>query len=99
MKKLLLPLMLTALLAGCVGRPDNIVPVTNFNTTKYLGKWYEIARLDHSFERGLSHVTADYSLRQDGGLKVSTVATRMRTPSGKNPKARPILSTRKTKAF
>ncbi|MEG1117078.1 MAG: lipocalin family protein [Janthinobacterium sp.] len=68
MKKLLFLCVLV--LAGCVGRPDNIVPVSNFDTTRYLGKWYEIARLDHSFERGLSHVTADYSLRQDGGLKV-----------------------------
>lgn len=58
------------LLAGCVGRPDNIEPVSHFDSSKYLGKWYEIARLDHSFERGLSQVTADYSLRQDGGLKV-----------------------------
>ena len=68
MKKLLFLCVLV--LAGCVGRPDNIVPVSNFDTTRYLGKWYEIARLDHSFERGLSQVTADYSLRQDGGLKV-----------------------------
>lgn len=68
MKKLLFLSVLV--LAGCVGRPENIVPVNNFETTRYLGKWYEIARLDHSFERGLSHVTADYSLRQDGGLKV-----------------------------
>lgn len=68
MKRLLFLCVLV--LAGCVGRPDNIVPVSNFDTTRYLGKWYEIARLDHSFERGLSHVTADYSLRQDGGLKV-----------------------------
>ena len=68
MKKLLFLCVLV--LAGCVGRPDNIVPVSNFDTTRYLGQWYEIARLDHSFERGLSHVTADYSLRQDGGLKV-----------------------------
>ena len=37
---------------------------------RYLGKWYEIARLDHSFERGLSRVTAEYSLRDDGGLRV-----------------------------
>ena len=66
MKKLLFLCVLV--LAGCVGRPENIVPVNNFDTTRYLGKWYEIARLDHSFERGLSHVTADYSLRQDGGL-------------------------------
>lgn len=68
MKKLLFLSVLV--LAGCVGRPENIVPVNNFEATRYLGKWYEIARLDHSFERGLSHVTADYSLRQDGGLKV-----------------------------
>jgi len=68
MKKLLFLCVLV--LAGCVGRPDNIVPVSNFDTTRYLGNWYEIARLDHSFERGLSHVTADYSVRQDGGLKV-----------------------------
>jgi apolipoprotein D and lipocalin family protein len=68
MKKLLFLCVLV--LAGCVGRPENIVPVSNFDTTRYLGQWYEIARLDHSFERGLSHVTADYSLRQDGGLKV-----------------------------
>jgi len=68
MKKLLFLCVLV--LAGCVGRPENIHPVNNFDTTRYLGKWYEIARLDHSFERGLSHVTADYSLRQDGGLKV-----------------------------
>lgn len=58
------------LLSGCVGIPENVKPVENFKLEKYLGKWYEIARLDHSFERGLSRVTADYSLRDDGGLKV-----------------------------
>jgi apolipoprotein D and lipocalin family protein len=58
------------LLAGCVTRPDNITPVANFNTARYLGTWYEVARLDHSFERGLSRVSAEYSLRGDGGLKV-----------------------------
>jgi apolipoprotein D and lipocalin family protein len=68
MKTLLL--LLVALLAGCVTQPDNIVPVEHFDTSRYLGKWYEIARLDHSFERGLSRVSAEYSLRDDGGLKV-----------------------------
>lgn len=58
------------LLTGCVGKPDGVEPVTHFELRKYLGKWYEIARLDHSFERGLSRVTADYSLRDDGGVKV-----------------------------
>ncbi len=64
-------LMLAALLlGGCVDKPANVTPVANFNSAKYLGKWYEIARLDHSFERGLTHVSAEYSLRPDGGLKV-----------------------------
>ncbi|WOG25798.1 lipocalin family protein [Endozoicomonas sp. 8E] len=35
-----------------------------------MGKWFEIARLDHSFERGLSQVTADYTLQRDGSVKV-----------------------------
>jgi apolipoprotein D and lipocalin family protein len=58
------------LLGGCVGKPAGITPVANFDSAKYLGKWYEIARLDHSFERGLTQVSAEYSLRPDGGLKV-----------------------------
>ncbi|HEX2966297.1 MAG TPA: hypothetical protein VHO84_10945, partial [Syntrophorhabdaceae bacterium] len=41
------------LLAGCVGIPENVQPVTGFKLNSYLGKWYEIARLDNSFERGL----------------------------------------------
>ncbi len=57
-------------LAGCVGAPEHIQPVDNFELQRYLGTWYEIARLDHSFERGLDQVTANYSLRDDGGVKV-----------------------------
>ncbi len=68
MKKMLL--LMALLLAGCVGRPDNVYPVGQFDSKRYLGKWYEIARMDHSFERGLSQVSAEYSLRDDGGLKV-----------------------------
>ena len=55
---------------GCVGIPENVKPVDNFKLERYLGKWYEIARLDHSFERGLTRITADYSLRDDGGVRV-----------------------------
>ena len=62
--------LLVFFLSGCVGVPENVTPVSNFNLEKYLGKWYEIARLDHSFERGLTQVTADYSLRADGGVRV-----------------------------
>jgi apolipoprotein D and lipocalin family protein len=44
--------------------------VSRFDSQRYLGTWYEIARLDHRFERGLEQVTANYSPREDGGLKV-----------------------------
>ncbi len=63
-------LVCVSLLAGCVGVPDGVQPVENFELERYLGTWYEIARLDHSFERGLSRVTAEYSLREDGGVRV-----------------------------
>ena len=58
------------LLGGCLGMPEGVKPVGEFELDRYLGKWYEIARLDHSFERGLEKVTAEYSLRDDGGVKV-----------------------------
>ena len=58
------------LLSGCLAVPDGIEPVDNFELNRYLGKWYEIARLDHSFERGLEAVSAEYSLRDDGGIRV-----------------------------
>ena len=68
MKKIFLLLVL--FVTGCTGIPENVKPVEDFQLEKYLGKWYEIARLDHSFERGLTNVTATYSLREDGSVKV-----------------------------
>jgi len=59
-----------AVLAGCVGIPEGVKPVQDFELQRYLGKWYEIARLDHSFERGLDNVTAEYSMREGGGVRV-----------------------------
>ena len=55
---------------SCIGIPEGIQPISNFELEQYLGKWYEIARLDHSFERGMQMVTATYSIREDGGVKV-----------------------------
>ncbi|OWF79832.1 hypothetical protein B4903_10485 [Yersinia frederiksenii] len=61
----------TLLSVACgVTPPKDVKIVDNFQLPRYLGTWYEIARLDHSFERGLDHVTANYSLRDDGGVKV-----------------------------
>jgi apolipoprotein D and lipocalin family protein len=55
---------------GCVSIPDGITPAGGFEPERYLGRWHEIARLDHSFERGLSRVTAEYSRHPDGGIRV-----------------------------
>ncbi|WP_293005226.1 lipocalin family protein [Nitrosomonas sp.] len=68
--RLLLSFFLSFLLNGCLSIPQDIAPVDGFELDKYLGKWYEIARLNHSFERGLDQVTAEYSLRDDGGVRV-----------------------------
>lgn len=69
-KRFLIPLTLMVLLSACTSLPDNVEPVKNFDVNKYLGKWYEVARLDHSFERGLSKVSAEYVMREDGGVDV-----------------------------
>lgn len=67
--KRLLPLL--ALLTGCATQPpEGVRPVEGFEVSRYLGTWHEIARLDHRFERGLVAVTATYSVRDDGSLRV-----------------------------
>lgn len=63
-------LLCAVLNAGRTGIPDGTQAVTDFELDRYLGTWYEIARLDHQFERGMSNVTANYSLREDGGVRV-----------------------------
>lgn len=64
---------LALLVSGCAstGLPDGIAPVRDFELARYRGTWYEIARLDHRFERGLSNVSAEYSTRPDGALRVA----------------------------
>lgn len=74
---------LTAILTRLSGlfrvkTPPGMVIIEPFDLERYLGLWYEIARLDNRFERGLQRVTANYSLRGDGAVKVEN--------SGFNPK-------------
>ncbi|MGB1333504.1 MAG: lipocalin family protein [Porticoccaceae bacterium] len=57
-------------MTSCLSVPEGVVPVNNFELDRYLGRWYEVARLDHSFERDLQAVTAEYVTRDDGGIKV-----------------------------
>jgi apolipoprotein D and lipocalin family protein len=60
----------SAILGGCTSVPQGLRPVNDFKPDRYLGTWYEIARLDHSFERGLTQVTAEYSKRDDENIQV-----------------------------
>ena len=63
-------LTVALLLPGCTGVPEGLRPVTGFELQRYLGTWYEIARLDHSFERNLSRVSATYTLDAKGDIRV-----------------------------
>lgn len=57
-------------LSSCKSIPKGAIAVKPFNTNKYLGKWFEITRFDFSFERNLKNTTAEYSLKDNGSLKV-----------------------------
>ncbi|WP_047250248.1 lipocalin family protein [Chromobacterium subtsugae] len=58
-------------LTGCnTAPPPGIAPARGFQLERYQGRWYEIARLDHRFERGLQAVSADYSRNADGSIRV-----------------------------
>lgn len=57
-------------LTACTGVPQGVTVVQGIQEDRYLGTWYEVARLDHSFERDLQKVTADYSLANDGSIRV-----------------------------
>ena len=75
LKKIAIPVTLgifgLALLSSCaVGLPKGATAVQNFKAEKYLGKWYEVARIDFKFEKGLNNVTANYSKKDNGNIKV-----------------------------
>lgn len=59
-----------SLMNACSSIPEGATAVSPFNKEKYLGKWYEIARFDYRFEKDLKNVTAEYSLKDNGKIKV-----------------------------
>lgn len=61
---------ISLLLACSTAPPEGITPVSPFDVQRYAGKWFEIARLDHRFEKGLSDVSARYRLQPDGSVEV-----------------------------
>ncbi|MDE6396749.1 MAG: lipocalin family protein [Muribaculaceae bacterium] len=73
-------------LVGCRTRTIDNTVVTDFDLNRYLGGWYEIARFDHRFERGMDHTKARYVLRDDG--KVDVLNTGLK--NGKQSEAKGI---------
>lgn len=67
---LLLICSIMPLLYSCATIPKGAVAVKPFNKERYLGKWYEVARKDFKYERNLNNVTAEYSLNDNGTIKV-----------------------------
>ena len=63
-------LVLVSFLSACASVPKGVEPVTGIDAKRYTGKWYEVARLENTFEKGLTQVTADYKLRDDGDIDV-----------------------------
>lgn len=59
-------------MGGCANTapPDGVTPVAAFDVQRYQGRWYELARLDHAFERGMTNVSATYQLQPGGGVRV-----------------------------
>ncbi|MBT28401.1 MAG: hypothetical protein CMO01_01990 [Thalassobius sp.] len=63
-------ILLSIVFNSCKTIPEGASPVSSFEVNKYLGKWYEIARMDFKFERNLNNTTAEYSFNEDSTIKV-----------------------------
>ncbi|GAB6139694.1 lipocalin family protein [Methylosoma difficile] len=69
-KKVLGALFLAFVSSCSTEVPEGVSVVDGFDAKRYTGTWYEIARLDHRFERGLEKISATYTLRDDGDIDV-----------------------------
>ncbi|WP_037939940.1 lipocalin family protein [Sulfurospirillum arcachonense] len=76
MFKLIISLICSFVFIGCSKDTLPLNTVGKVNINKYLGTWYEIARYDHSFEKGCTNVSAFYSLRKDGSINVINSCTK-----------------------
>ena len=88
-KSVIAIILFSAILSGCaVTIPNGAQAVTPFESDKYLGKWYEIARFDFRFEKNMNNVTATYSLKDNGDINVlnkgyDTIKKKWKTANGK----------------
>ncbi|MCQ2126069.1 MAG: lipocalin family protein [Bacteroidaceae bacterium] len=87
MIKTLLSMLGVAIIPGvCLAQKIDNTPVESFALNRFLGTWYEIARFDHTFERGMELTTARYFLDEDGNLKIinsGVLNNKFKTSTGK----------------
>ena len=81
MKKIFTLSVLLSLLMGCSKQTVDNSVVTDFDLNRFLGSWYEIARFDHNFERGMEQTKAMYVLRDDGKVDVLNTGIKDGKPS------------------
>jgi apolipoprotein D and lipocalin family protein len=77
----LLGLFLAGCFAGPVGNANVPQPIKEVDIMRYAGRWYEIGRYENSFEKGCEAVTADYSLKADGEVRILN-SCRQGSPTG-----------------
>ncbi len=89
MKRLFFISLAVCLFMGCTASKQvNNETVTSLDLNRYLGEWYEIARFDHSFERGMEQTKALYTLREDGKVSVTNTGIKNGEPKTANGKAK-----------
>ena len=89
MKKTIFASLCALFCAGCSSTQSiNNTPVAALDLNRYLGDWYEIARFDHSFERGLDFCKANYALREDGKIAVTNTGIKEGKNKTSNGKAK-----------
>ena len=87
-RMLVILFLVTSIILGCTRVPKGLEPVSGFDGQRYLGRWYEIARLDHSFERNLSNVSAMYTAQEDGMISVVNLGYNEKTGEWKQIEGR-----------
>ena len=88
MKKTIILTMLLCLLTGCSKLTVDNTPIASLDVERYLGEWYEVARFDHRFERGMEQTRATYALREDGKITVENSGIKDGKPKTAKGKAK-----------
>ncbi|MBR4757956.1 MAG: lipocalin family protein [Bacteroidaceae bacterium] len=86
MKNTMILSLLLCLLTGCSQLTVDNTPIAELDLNRYLGDWYEVARFDHRFERGMEQTKANYALREDGKVAVTNTGLKngkLKTARGK----------------